>query len=196
MSLFDADEYLACPDCGESITADNEAVEVDYCQSCYVNEDCPSQCDEPHAAPPNGPFSGVGTWTCPTSRDEWYWLGDGGYTMRRSYGRGEWVEDETVCLASGDYISADDAFCCERCEGFYHTDYYCRDNTCDSCVERDYYDDGCHRSPVGRSTVATCMSCHRNASHWNPISENIYCSDHAGSNPLIPVLPERVRVAA
>lgn len=203
-TLFDAtecddDDDEQCANCAATIDDDNPVisdVNGEWCRECFVNTDCPAECSEPHD-PPGLPGDEDYEWECPTENVTYWWLGSENYRYgNRGTTRtdGEWVDYETISVG-GRRIDIDDAFHCDSCGEWCHNDNYAGDSQCDECWrDPDYYGSDDYGT-VGPAVTVTCDCCRNRVTHYDPMTEAVYCQDHAGLNPPIPALiPAGTRV--
>lgn len=184
---------IVCAGCGEGIDGDNEVLDAETCSACYVNTDCPAQCNAQHDAPSFRQANGS-DWTCPDTGDTFWYEGPNRLELRES--RGEWVDYETVQVGGsrGDWIDRDDACYCESCDGYIHSDNYGGDDLCQSCYDSRYGHEDCDCEDCcdelcGEPQNAGCNYCTAPTTHWHPITEEVSCATHAHAEAeLLPQL--------
>lgn len=188
---------IVCAHCGEPTgdDADNIVNEDGSCTSCYVNTDCPAECNTPHDAPSFRQQFGS-EWACPETGDVFYYEGPNRLEDR---GRGSWGVYETVLVRDAArrllWMDVDDTNWCESCDTHVHPSRYAYDDLCRTCYdERDHYDCDCDECSgtmeVGPPVAVRCSrSCISTATHYHPITEDVTCGRHAThSHELIPEL--------
>lgn len=188
---------IVCAHCGEEMNDDNTQNDDGTCTSCFVNTDCPAECNTPHDAPSFRQANGA-EWECPGDGGVFYYMGPNRLADRA---RGEWQEYETVLVRerSGQrryhWIDRDEAYWCEGCQDYILDSDYAGDDYCQSCHdEHDHYDCDCDEcngaAEVGPPVTVRCSrSCTLTATHYDPITEAVTCGRHAThSHELIPEL--------
>lgn len=178
-------EIEQCENCG----TDLDGVEVitspdgnEWCELCYVNDECPFECNVQHDVPSDGSGrSGNGY-----NNNEYdlecgntlYWMGD------RRFRFGEWQETPTVMISAGEhygeYVDEYDTFECYGCGELFHQDDYYEDSYCRECYRENY--GGSNGYPVGPASTTLCRNerCANGVTHVDPLTERATCSTHAG----------------
>lgn len=185
-----------CPNCGtadpdawfDSLSYDAVETEFDSaaaCSDCYVNEDCPDNCAEPHDMPEP---DGRGQWTCPTTgtlyrcddggSGEWQWdrWNEGSYYIDGEWFANPWEYGYYLCDGCGEWGYEDYVVYSERNDAYY----------CDGC--RDMYDRG-EEADCSRYALCAHTGCRtsltRKAVHFDPESERTYCAEHAPARAVV-----------
>jgi hypothetical protein len=177
---LDVDITVTCPECGAE-HSDEEWEDVRradgrMCSECYVNDECPDQCNDEHDPPDT--THDAESWECPETgvSDRWCeqcyeWLhdryGDGSTNVgTRRYP--EWVcepgeHDYTTCEDCGVWLHYDDT----------RYDEYNERYLCSSCWDEGDYHDGAGDG----SFTPTCERCHsRTPTHYHPVTEEVACT--------------------
>lgn len=187
-ALFDVNDVPAhCVQCSEDIEDMSELRDGEnQCHQCYINQACPGQCNAEHGGPEP---DCDGQWVCETDDILYNYIGD---ALQRGYNNinnwheaGRWSEGSR--LIGGYWYDAEQVYPCYSCGDSIHEDHARWDESneeyyCYSCYneredERNEYDE----DDGGTTTTAACSSCTSPyITHFDPITEDTYCTEHAG----------------
>lgn len=187
-------EAVLCPTCGAeeprylydewdaSLKGDlvDEAV---ACSECYINSDCPDECNEPHASPTP---DDRGQWTCPATSVVFRCNGEHYDFRYLEWEPDRYNEGSTEIYDCWYWDPYDAGYShCEVCEEWIHQDdtWYDEESECSYC-------ESCYRASrqADSSRYAVCVSCERSIRgdvHFDSDTEETYCGAHVPSRPHV-----------